>query len=258
MEYADVIWDNRKQNLINKSENIQLDAARMVTGGTRLTSHDSLYEETKWEKLKDGRNNHKLVLFHKMNYNKTPQYLAELIPKTVGTRHTHNTRQISNSVNIYCRTSLYSEYFLPSTVKVWNDLPLPIRNLESLNSFKSLINTQHTKVPAHYYVGCRLGQILHARLRMNCSALDAHLFIRNLVESSNCICGITETVSHFLLDCPRHTTLRQHFFFSLLDIPETISLNLLIFGSLNLNDEENNAVFKSVQTFIIKSKRFTP
>ena len=42
MEYADVIWDNEKQNLINKLENIQLDAARIVTGGTRLTSHDSL------------------------------------------------------------------------------------------------------------------------------------------------------------------------------------------------------------------------
>ena len=87
---------------------------------------------------------------------------------------------------------------------------------------------------------------------------NGHLFIRNLVESPNCICGITETVSHFLLDCPRHTTLRQQLFFSLLNIPETISLNLLIFGSVNLNDEENKAVFKSVQIFIIKSKRFTP
>jgi hypothetical protein len=101
-----------------------------------------------------------------------------------------------------------------------------------------------------------LGQILHGI--MNCSALSAHLFIRNLVESPNCICGITETVSHFLLDSPRHSTLRQQLFFSLLDIPETISLNLLIFGSVNLNDEENKAVFKSVQTFIIKSKRFAP
>jgi hypothetical protein len=44
---------------------------------------------------------------------------------------------------------------IPSTVKAWNDLPLPTRNLESLNSFKSLINTKNTKVPAHYYVGCR-------------------------------------------------------------------------------------------------------
>jgi hypothetical protein len=33
MEYADVIWDNQKQNLINKLENIQLDAARIITGG---------------------------------------------------------------------------------------------------------------------------------------------------------------------------------------------------------------------------------
>ena len=56
MEYADVIWDNQKQNLINKLENIQLDAARIVTGGTRLTSHDSLYEKTKWEKLNKGNN----------------------------------------------------------------------------------------------------------------------------------------------------------------------------------------------------------
>jgi hypothetical protein len=51
MEYADVIWDNQNQYLMNKLENMQLDAARIVTGGTRLTLHDSLYEETKWEKL---------------------------------------------------------------------------------------------------------------------------------------------------------------------------------------------------------------
>ena len=33
MEYTDVIWYNQKQNLINKLENIQLDAARIVTEG---------------------------------------------------------------------------------------------------------------------------------------------------------------------------------------------------------------------------------
>jgi hypothetical protein len=53
--------------------------------------------------------------------------------------------------------------------------------LESRDADK-LIKTQNTKVPAHYYVGCRLSQILHARLRMNCSALNAHLIIRNLAE----------------------------------------------------------------------------
>jgi hypothetical protein len=46
-------------------------------------------------KKQNGRN--------KINYNKTPQYLAELFPKTVGTRHTQNSKQINNIVNINCR-----------------------------------------------------------------------------------------------------------------------------------------------------------
>ena len=50
LEYADVIWDSQNQSLINKLENVQLDAARIVTEGTKLTGLNKLYEETKWEK----------------------------------------------------------------------------------------------------------------------------------------------------------------------------------------------------------------
>jgi hypothetical protein len=71
---------------------------------------------------------------------------------------------------------------LASNIKAWNDLTLTTRNLESLNSFKSLINNQSTKVPAHYYVGCRLGQILLARLRMNCSAYVEYLQFLELTQ----------------------------------------------------------------------------
>jgi hypothetical protein len=52
---------------------------------------------------------------------------------------------------------------------------------------------------------------------------------------------------------PRYTTLREQQILSLLDIPETISLKLPIFDSVNLNDEENKAVFKSGLTVMIKS-----
>ena len=107
-------------------------------------------------KKQNGRN--------KINYNKTPQYLAELFPKTVGTRHTHNTRQIHNIVNINCQTSLYSEYFLPSTIKAWNDLPLINR------------------------------------------ALNAHLFIRNLVESPNCIWNNWNCIPFLIRLCTAHNS----------------------------------------------------
>ena len=69
-----------KSEFKNKLENVQLDAATIVTGGTQLTGLNRLYEETKWEKLSDRRKNHKLILFHKIKNNRTPQYLLDLIP----------------------------------------------------------------------------------------------------------------------------------------------------------------------------------
>jgi hypothetical protein len=41
----------------------------------------------------------------------------------------------------------------------------------------------------------RIGQILHARLRMNGSSLNEHLFLRNLVDSPNSLVG--GTTSHY-------------------------------------------------------------
>jgi hypothetical protein len=65
LEYADVIRDSQNQSLINKLENVQLDAARIVTEGNKLTGFNRLYEETKWEKLSDRRQNHILIYFTK-------------------------------------------------------------------------------------------------------------------------------------------------------------------------------------------------
>ena len=47
LDYADVIWDSQNQSLINKLENVQVDAARIVTWGAKLTGLNRLYEETK-------------------------------------------------------------------------------------------------------------------------------------------------------------------------------------------------------------------
>jgi hypothetical protein len=51
LEYGDVAWDTQTLYLINKIENVQSEAARIVTGDTQLTSIQKLYEETGWEKF---------------------------------------------------------------------------------------------------------------------------------------------------------------------------------------------------------------
>ena len=89
LEYADVIWDNMRISLNKKIENVQLEASRIVTGGTRLVSLNNLYMETDWEKLKDRREKHKLVQFYKIDNPPVPLAIADrliavlsVLPKT--------------------------------------------------------------------------------------------------------------------------------------------------------------------------------
>ena len=77
LEYADIIWDNCTQQEKNDLEKIQLEAARIATGATKLVSIENLYDETGWEKLETRRKKkkHKLTLFYKMFNNISPTYL---------------------------------------------------------------------------------------------------------------------------------------------------------------------------------------
>ena len=48
---------------VNVLEKIQLDAARIMTGATKLVSLEVLYNETGWESLETRRSKHKMCLF---------------------------------------------------------------------------------------------------------------------------------------------------------------------------------------------------
>ena len=43
LEYADIVWDNCTQYELNALEKIQIEAARIVTGTTKLISVNLLY-----------------------------------------------------------------------------------------------------------------------------------------------------------------------------------------------------------------------
>ena len=65
LEYANVVWDNCTLYEVNELEKIQYEAARIVTGTTKLVSINSLLLETGWETLAYRRKKHKLQLFLK-------------------------------------------------------------------------------------------------------------------------------------------------------------------------------------------------
>ena len=180
LEYGDNIWDNCADYEKEELDKIQNEAARIVTGCTKLVSIENLEYETKWESLEERRKKHKLTLFYKMYHNLSPSYLSSLVPQPVSAASTYNLRNSNNIQNIPARTKYYYESFLPSTIRIWNELPLDTRNAESIISFKRKLNQGNVAVPKYYYTNNRKLQILHTRLRTNCSSLNHDLFEKKL------------------------------------------------------------------------------
>lgn len=255
LEYADVVWDNCSQYEVNELEKIQYEAARIVTGATRLVSINSLFIETGWESLSSRRKKHKLLLFYKMKNNLSPDYLSVLVPPTVGSITRYPLRNAENLLTVQASSQQYYNSFLPTAVRDWNDLSEEIRNVPNLLSLKKKLNENLCAPPKYYYVGQRSGQIYHARLRTHCSSLHYDLFTKNIIDSPLCECGAVEDTCHYMTRCPRFDNIRQEMFNKISQICQP-TLDILLFGSDQLSYEDNQEIFLAVHKFIFKSKRF--
>ena len=251
LEYSDVVWDNCSNELKNDVEAVQTEAARIVTGATKLCNIHKLMAELGWESLASRRKKHRLLLLYKMVNSNSPQYLSNLIPRPTQARY--QLRNLDHIPLVHARTQLYKNSFLPATIRDWNSLPQSVRNSSSLEMFKSAINRSNRHIPPHYHVGTRRGQILHTRLRLGCSSLNHDLHRKSIVDSPLCRCGEIETVKHFLLDCDRYHFLRQSL---IANIPCPPTLENFLYGNDRLSVQENKAIFLKVQHFILASARF--
>lgn len=183
----------------------------------------------------------------------TPNYLNDLLPPLVHETTTYNLRNSNHIQSVRANTNLYFNSFIPSTIRAWNSLSDDIKSALSVASFKYRLNRDLKKPPRYYNIGTRIGQILHARLRMECSALNSHLYRKNIVPSPSCICGGFESPYHFLFVCPRYNAARNRY------LPNNLmnySTNDLLFGKENEPIPVNETLFLQVQDFIVKSGRF--
>ena len=132
-----------------------------------------------------------------MKSNLCPNYLSSLVPQTVQNRSRYNLRNSNDLDPVNARTTLYYNFSLPSSIRAWNDRSEAATQTESVKTFKNFLNKDRMPVPKHYYGGKRKLQILHTRLRTNCSSLDFHRFIKIISDSPLCSCGSTEDNQHY-------------------------------------------------------------
>ena len=176
-----------------------------------------------------------------------------MIPSIVQNTNRYNFRNSSDICTLRCRTNLYYNSFLPSTVRAWNTLPVEIKQTTSRALFKRLLNRNLIQPPTYFNSGCRIGQILHARLRLGCNSLNSDLYRKNIVNNASCSCGGCESAYHFFYMCPTYTHLRNACF---ADELQRLNVNQLLFGVIDATTQENELLFSKVQHFNIKSKRF--
>ena len=113
LEYGNILWDNCTKQQSDLLESIQLDAARIITGLRRGTSHQVLLSEIGIPALSARRTDAKLIQFYKILNNEAPSYIDEIVKKF----NLHNTGYNLRNTNLkhptprtvsYQKVSFYS------------------------------------------------------------------------------------------------------------------------------------------------------
>jgi hypothetical protein len=258
MEYACVVWDGCTGKDSDLLEAVQLRAGRIVCGAIKHTSHALIYNELGWERLAERRERFKLILFHKMIYGIAPSYLQNLLPQSTAERNRYPVRSAAGLTQSLVRTrlTLFDNSFLPSTIRLWNNLPEHLRLISDSSTFKTAISPQPKAKNKPFGYGERKINIIHSRIRMGCSSLKAHLYDMHIINEPTCRCGANrEDASHYLFECPLFFNLRN-------DLHETIverssfNLKTLFYGDDNLKYDQNCMIFQAVHEYIKRSNRF--
>ena len=257
LEYGNIVWDNCNNSDKESLEKIHKRAARIISGGTKGTGRDILLRELGWVSLEKRREFKKLVTFYKIINNLAPNYLCELIPSTVQDEVTYNLRSSQNLRTTHSRTTNYFNSFLQSTTRLWNDLDMEIRNSPSLSIFKSKLNSQVATKNELFEVGDRKVNILHARLRMECSSLNGHLYKNHIIDTPKCQCGdINEDNYHYFFVCPKFIRERDKLHNVIIQ-KGPFTLKTVLTGMDNADLSTNIMIMKAVQNYIVETKRFS-
>lgn len=104
--------------------------------------------------------------------------------------------------------------------------------------------------------GSRKWNIIHTQLRLKCSNLKSHLVLLHVSDDPVCLCNFDiEDNYHFFFICPLYHIERQKMLNDLRNICN-VTLDIVLYGSSNLDLATNKKIFSIVQTYIEKSCRF--
>ena len=118
------------------------------------------------------------------------------------------------------------------------------KSIQTTSKLKQTLRSNLFKVSNYYMLGSRKCDIIHTRLRHQCSSLGADLFRANIVNDPICGCSLEDDM-HYLLECHLYTNARMQLFINI-TLYTVISIENVLLGSDNLTGENNLAVLRNV------------
>jgi hypothetical protein len=261
IEYCDIIYDGCTIAKGKTLENVQLEAARLVLGAKRGTSHEAIYLELGWQTLANRRYCHKMVKMYSIVNKLAPNYLIEIFNTYIMDGENRTRAQQNKCFKIpLCKRMHHKNSFVVSGIIAWNRLDLKLKTLTSLSSFKLKLNDHTSKIKLPFYEKTsRKTQVSFTQLRVGFSNLNYDLFLKGCVTESKCVCGAEkEDLDHFFSHCYLYDDIRKVMFADILSVSRNVSLKpaALFKGSEFLNNAENMLILCYVCKFIEQSKRF--
>ena len=134
IEYGNIIYFGTSNKNLDKIIKLEKEAKRIVTGATFCCNTALLDIECGWIDIITRCKNHCLIMMYKILNGLCPKYLENILESIKPASQNYNLRR--SYINLpKTRTETFKRSFFPSTIRLWNSLPLSLIESRSLNIF---------------------------------------------------------------------------------------------------------------------------
>jgi hypothetical protein len=142
LDYANSLLYGSNDVLLKRLQRIQNNAARLITKTKKFNHVTPLLMELHWLPIHVRIEYKLLLIVYKCMNGLAPNYMASLLKKYVPTRSLRSSNDTTLLIQYRPkRTSFGGRAFKFSAPHLWNTLPAPLREINSLSNFKTSLKT---------------------------------------------------------------------------------------------------------------------
>ena len=137
LDYGCLIWGHCSNLNINRLVKLQKRAARIILSVDYTTPSNIMFQDLNWLPFTKRIQYHTCVMMYKALNDLAPEYISSQFSKTFET-HSRHLRSVDNELLRvpYSRNCYFEKSFTVDGAKQWNNIPVNLRTLPNLNSFK--------------------------------------------------------------------------------------------------------------------------